>query len=87
LPPVVCLSFGRRCITDRFQQSDVVESVDPFQRRQLHRFPRFPWRTVVNQFRFVRDRDRNLQCDNMLTVSAALKFAALATAEIMLAFV
>jgi predicted nucleic acid-binding protein len=31
----------------------MVEPVDPFQRCQLYRFPRFPWGPTVNQFREV----------------------------------
>ena len=50
---IVCLSFCRRDITDRFQSPRVVKPSDPFQGRKFDGFPAFPGCLVMDQFRLV----------------------------------
>ena len=57
LPPVVCLSLGRRDVPDGFEQSDVVEPVNPLQGGQFHGFPGFPRSPAVDQLGLVEPVD------------------------------
>ena len=57
LPVVVCLSFGRRYIADRFEQSMVIEPGYPFERCQFDSLHRFPRGSAVNQFCLVEPVD------------------------------
>jgi len=54
---IVCLSFGRRYIAERFQQTMVVEPRYPFQRGQLDGLTRFPRSVEVDQFSLVEPVD------------------------------
>ena len=57
LPPVVCLSLGRRDIPDGFEESDVVEPVHPLQGGQFQGLPGFPGAPAMNQLGFVQPVD------------------------------
>ena len=54
---IVCLSFGRRYIAERFQQAMVVEPGNPFQRGQFDGFTRLPGSAAVDQLSLVEPVD------------------------------
>ena len=57
LGPAECFVFGRRDITDRFEQSPVVEPVNPFQGGELHVVDVFPRPPSANHFGLVEPDD------------------------------
>jgi hypothetical protein len=54
---IVCLSFGRRYIAERFQQAVVVKPGHPFQRSEFDGLTRFPGSATVNQLSLVEPID------------------------------
>ena len=54
---VVCLSFGRRNISDGLKQSMMIEPRDPFERCQLDGLLGFPGAASVNDFGLVKAVD------------------------------
>jgi hypothetical protein len=68
---VLCLSFSRRDITDRFQQSMVIEPAHPFQRGQLYSLAGLPGSASVNPVRLVHSVDGFSQ-----SIIVAVAFAA-----------
>ena len=50
--------FGRRNVSDRLQQSLVVEPVDPFERGELDLFETAPWPAPPDHLGFVKPVDR-----------------------------
>lgn len=49
---VVCFGFGRRDVPDGFEQAEVVEPVDPFQRGVVHGLEAAPRAATVDDLCF-----------------------------------
>ena len=71
LPVVVCLTFGRRKVADRFQQSMVVKPGYPFQRGELHILLGLPGSSTMNQLGFAEPIDSLCQGVDVTVAPAA----------------
>ncbi len=58
---ILCFGFGRRDVTDGFEQSSVVEPIHPFKRGEFDGFEGSPRPATMNDLGFVKTIDRFCQ--------------------------